>query len=293
MSRENPPPSAGVLGKLVRLHARETGVAEGRVRAWLAYMMLLAMLEQRRAEGQGWRFTLKGGVALELRLRDRARATKDIDLILHDESADLSNAFDEALLGRRDNSPAPLAEYQGFAFRRKRAPIRLDNGTVSIEVAVTYRGGEWTGITVDIARAEPGESEIEELHPVSLARVTGLAHPEVLPCLPLRLHIAQKLHGMTLPGPAGKQNDRVKDLVDLVLLRELITDYGGLREACELVFRSRATHAWPPTLELPGHWAPPYARFAEDLDLGVRDAAAAMAAIRAFVERIVQSRSLP
>jgi hypothetical protein len=30
-----------------------------------------------------------------------------------------------------------------------------------MEFAVSYRGGAWTGIVVDIARAEPGESEIE------------------------------------------------------------------------------------------------------------------------------------
>jgi hypothetical protein len=290
---ENPPPSAGVLGKLVRLHARGTGVAEGRVRAWLAYMMLLGRLEQQRVEGTGRRFTLKGGVALELRLRDRARATKDIDLVLHDENADLADMFDQALLGHPDEGCVVAADYQGFGFRRKQAPIRLDNGTVSIEVAVTYRGNEWTSITVDIARAEAGESEIEELHPMSLTGVTGIPDPAALPCLPLRLHIAQKLHGMTLPPRPGKQNYRVKDLVDLVLLKELITDYAGLREACELVFRTRATHAWPPTMELPRHWAAPYARFAEELDLAIPDASTALAEILRLVKRIDEDQTRP
>ena len=78
-----PPPSAGVLARYAQAYARELGVAEGRVRAWIAYMIMAGALE--RASGAaGPRFIVKGGVALELRLRDRARATKDIDIVLRD-----------------------------------------------------------------------------------------------------------------------------------------------------------------------------------------------------------------
>ena len=70
-----PPPSAGVLARHAQAYARELGVAEGRVRAWVAYMIMAGTLE--RADGPGGpRFIVKGGVALELRLRGRARATK-------------------------------------------------------------------------------------------------------------------------------------------------------------------------------------------------------------------------
>ncbi len=37
------------------------------------------------------RFIVEGGVALELRLRDRTRATKDIDIVLRDTKADLAS----------------------------------------------------------------------------------------------------------------------------------------------------------------------------------------------------------
>jgi hypothetical protein len=43
-------------------------------------------------------------------------------------------------------------------------------------------------------------------------------------------------------------------------------DYAALREACELVFRNRNTHSWPPDLStVPAHWAQPFARLAEEL----------------------------
>lgn len=272
-----PPPSAGVLAKYARAYAQELEVSEGRVRAWISYMMLAGLLERSTDEAGGYRFTVKGGVALELRLRTRARATKDIDMVLHDADADLVRALERAVVA---------GEYQGFAFRRKGEPLYLENGTISMELAVTYRGGIWTSITVDVARAEPGEAEVEFVPAIPLDDALGITGPVDLPCLPLRLHVAQKLHGMTLPPRRGKRNERFRDLIDLLLLEELVTDYGGLREACEQVFRLRGTHDWPPPLEVPPHWVEPFARLARELELPVADAEDAMRRVRAFVDRI-------
>jgi len=272
-----PPPSAGVLTKYAQAYAREVGVSEGRVRAWVSYMIMAGVLE-RAAGGGNPRFIVKGGVALELRLRDRARATKDIDVVLQHPEADLVRSLERALTGDA---------YQGFTFRRKGEPLLLENGTVNMEFAVTYRGGAWTGIVVDIARAEPGESEIEWVQAIPLTKVFGITGPVELPCLPLRLHVAQKLHGMTLPPRRGKRNERFRDLIDLLLMEELVTDDAGLREACESVFRTRRTHDWPPPLEVPPHWVEPFARLAEELDLPVSDIQGGLARVRAFVERII------
>jgi len=241
-------------------------------------MIMAGLLEHTSAEADGYRFTIKGGVALELRLRDRARATKDIDVVLHDADVDLARALERTLT---------TGSYQGFAFRRKGEPLLLDNGTASMEFGITYRGGVWTTITVDIARAEPGESEIELVPAIPLTEAFGVTGPADLPCIPLRLHIAQKLHGMTLPPRPGKRNERFRDLVDLLLMEELVTDYAGLREACEAVFRNRDTHHWPPLLEVPPHWGEPFARLATDLDLPVTDAHAAMARVQAFIDRVL------
>ncbi|HEY5062896.1 MAG TPA: nucleotidyl transferase AbiEii/AbiGii toxin family protein [Gemmatimonadaceae bacterium] len=275
-----PPPSAGVLAKYARAYAKELGVSEGRVRAWISYMILAGLLEQSREGSDGYRFTVKGGVALELRLRDRARATKDIDLVLHHDEVDLARALERAVeTGVRDG-------YLGFHFRRKGDSLVLENRTISVEFAVTYQGGTWTSIIVDVARAEPGEGEIELLPAVPLREATGITGPTELACLPLRMHIAQKLHGMTLPPRSGKRNERFKDLVDVLLMEALVTDYAGLRAACELVFRTRGTHDWPPVLELPSHWAAPFAALARELDLPVHDAQDAMERMRAFVDHI-------
>jgi putative AbiEi antitoxin of type IV toxin-antitoxin system len=62
--------------------------------------------------------------------------------------------------------------------------------------------------------------------------------------------------------PVGRANDRFRDLLDLLVLRDLIDDLPALRRACETTFASRATHAWPPSLEVPPTWRAGYARLA-------------------------------
>lgn len=278
-----PPPSAGVLARYAQAYAREVGVAEGRVRAWVAYMIMAGALERATGAADPL-FIVKGGVALELRLRNRARATKDIDVVLRDAEADLADALEQAVAGD---------PYQGFSFRRKGEPLLLDNGAVNMEFAVTYRGQPWTSISVDIARAEAGEADVEWVEAIDLADAFGVTGPAQLPCLPLRFHVAQKLHGMTLPPRPGKQNQRFRDLIDLLLMEALVTHaYAALREACELDFGSRNTHAWPPNLDAtPSHWAAPFSQLAEELELRETDVDTALIRVRSFVERILRASS--
>ena len=98
---------------------------------------------------------------------------------------------------------------------------------------------------------------------------------------------------MTLPPRPGKQNERFRDLVDLLLMNTMITrDYVALRTACELVFRNRNTHAWPPDLStVPAHWTQPFARLVEELDLVETDLEAAILRVRNFVARILSATS--
>jgi hypothetical protein len=66
----------------------------------------------------------------------------------------------------------------------------------------------------------------------------GIPSPSGLAGIALRYQIAQKLHACTdSHAPPEDSNDRVRDVVDLVLLHELVTDEGQLgladrRQAC-------------------------------------------------------------
>jgi hypothetical protein len=69
-------------------------------------------------------------------------------------------------------------------------------------------------------------------------------------------------------------------------------DYVALRAACELVFRNRNTHAWPPDLwTVPVNWEQPFARLAEKFELVETDLEAPVLRVRNFVARILSPTS--
>lgn len=72
--RKRPPEpllSAGILARYAQAYAREVGVAEGRVRALVAYMIMAGALERSTGAADP-QFIVKGGVALELLVRLRS-----------------------------------------------------------------------------------------------------------------------------------------------------------------------------------------------------------------------------
>jgi hypothetical protein len=107
--------------------------------------------------------------------------------------------------------------------------------------------------------------------------------------LPLRFHVSQILHGMTLPPRPGKQNERFRDLVDLLLMDAMITHAdAALRAVCELVFSKRNTHPQPSDLTVaPGPLAVPFSALAKKLELPAKDVEASLPAVRRFVARIL------
>jgi hypothetical protein len=86
--------------------------------------------------------------------------------------------------------------------------------------------------------------------------------------------------------PVDRPNDRFRDLVDLLVLRDLIDDLPALRRACETTFASRATHVWPPSLDAPTTWQAGYARLAGEVGLDIVDVDVAAGQIRTFIAAI-------
>lgn len=276
-----PPISERTLTKYVTAYARETGADVARVRRLISFMAMAGALQgSARGTGDAPHFVIKGGVALELRLRDRARATKDLDLILNLDEGDLLEMLEEAL----------AEPYEGFTFRRKGEELRMRNGAVRAKIQVSFHGREWGTVEVDVARRE-GETEVDLLPGIPLLHEFGITGPEELECISLRHHVAQKFHAMTRPMPEGKQNDRFRDLVDLLMMRAFVTDCPALRQACEEVFARRGTHPWPPAITPPGHWREPFARMAAENDLPIRDFDAAAAEIQQFVDEVVSAEA--
>lgn len=275
MKTRKRPTSARILTQWVDAYARQHGQPASRVRNWISHMMVAGALERGGFDADGRKFTIKGGVALEMRLRDLARATKDLDLVLLSDDGE-----PVAELGAALSQP-----YEGFSFGLRGAPHVMPNGASRLEVWLQYLGKSWGTVQVDVSRYEGAGTEVEMVDAISLAQF-GLDGPEALPCLSLPYHVAQKIHGMTLPPPPGRRNERFRDLVDLLLLRQWITDFESVRRACLDVFATRGTHPWPPLVAPPEHWLQPFRAMAEDLGLETCDLNRAADEIRRLIEAI-------
>ena len=271
-----PPKSHQMLSRWADGYARQIGEDVARVRRWIAYMALGGALERAGFYGDGPRFTIKGGVALELRLRTRARATRDLDLIVNHPSAPLLDELDAALAQR----------FEGFSFRRHDGSHPLPCGGLRVEVGVMYGTRAWSRVKVDLSRRE---SDVAfEMVPALHFPDYAFGFPEHLPCLSLYVQAAQKLHGLTLPSTPGWTNDRFRDLVDLLLLGELIEDIAAFRATCERVFAERGTHPWPPEIGAPESWREPFRVLAAQVGLVIHDLDEAVARARILVNDIAR-----
>ena len=270
----DPPHSARVLSQRVDAYARNRGLAPKRVRDWISYMIIGGRLEEMSSPAAGPRFTIKGAVALEMRLPDRARATKDIDVVIDGaDDDDLAAVLRKALQG----------DYQDFSFRVKGEPYVMPNNAVRVEVAMDYRGRSWSTVQVDLSRREGGATEFEPVDALELEPF-GLSTPSALSCLSLRYHIAQKIHGMTQPSAEEDvSNERFRDLADVLLLRDLVEDVRAVRMACVEVFAFRGTHEWPPAMEPPAFWEELYGELASGLELAEKTLEEAVREARVFI----------
>jgi hypothetical protein len=239
-------------------------------------MVLAGALERAGYSPSGGpKFTVKGGVALELRLRNIARATRDLDLILNAEGGDLLQELAGAL----------AQAYEGFTFVIKGDAYLMPNQAVRAEVAIRYLGRAWDTVPVDVSRREGTGTEVEFVQ-VSLLDEFGIRSPESIPCLSLPFHVAQKIHAMTEPHTEERPNHRFRDLVDLLLLRQWVTDMLPLQAACKTVFSLRGTHPWPPLVQAHDHWIAPFAYLAESVGLSTRDIHQAVREAREFLYEI-------
>lgn len=271
-------PRRSLLERLVTAHTKDNGIAAKRIRHWISSMVIIGALDRVRAEDDSRHFVIKGGVALELRLGLRARATRDVDLTFHGDPAKLTGALDEAL----------ALPYSGFTFSRSDMVAIGSTGAQRTSIKLVYGNKGW--MTVDLELSVAGSNPMDiELIPAISVQDFQLDGPEHVATLSLRYQIAQKLHAVTETFAVG-ENRRVRDVLDLVLLWELVPDLALVREACVAVFAERATAAWPPELRTYDSWPDAYAQLAADLAVPAPSFDEAIELVRQFIDDINSAR---
>ncbi len=267
------PVSATVLNTWIAQAESKLGPdASGGRLGWLVASSVAVAALQRVIDSDDRQvFLLKGGTLLQHRLPATARATKDVDGLVR---ADL-DAFLLALEQVLTEPWGPLTLRRGEV-----EVINVPSRTIKprrFDIILALRGVTWRRIQIEVSPDEAGiGDEFESIQPPPLAGF-GLPDPEALVGITMRFQIAQKLHAVSDPhDPPGSLNDRARDVVDLLLLRDLTDATGNpklveIRTAGTAVFEGRAREAehlglppraWPPTVLAHSHWNNDYARAA-------------------------------
>ncbi len=250
------------------------------VQRWLSFTLLADALTRRTRNGEPV-FHLKGGAAIELRLRgegsSKPRVSKDLDATYRGELNDIQREVEEALQGDR----------QGFSFRLS----RMDETATRMRhfsVHVSYRGKSFSKVKLEISTYEgtplpPDMVSAPDLSPF------GFTVSHSFPCIPLRKQIAQKIHAVTEIPDSGQQNQRFRDLVDIVLLSALEPASEPLRETCEETFLVRKKQIWPPTITARTEWLAPLESLAREIGLEIDDANAIVQHVERYVADIASA----
>jgi hypothetical protein len=236
--------------------AQASTVSIDRLRRRVVFERVVARLHA--AEPGLW--VIKGGMALEIRLHDDARLTKDLDLGLRalvGEPGSLRDRLIEALSVDTDRdgfvlAPGPVAkliehEHSGSTWRTK--------------VAATLDGRAFGALQLDIS-PRPHELVATDVIPLpnSLA-FAGITTPDV-EVVTVARHAAEKFHGM-IKQFDGRENTRVRDLVDLVLLHHHdMLQPEQIAPAVRAVWAERASVPPARLPRLPEPWIGRYERLA-------------------------------
>jgi hypothetical protein len=226
------------------------------------------MVRLQQDENSPW--VLKGGFALELRLGNTARMTKDLDL-----TADLG------FFGAATATVSKLSD-------RMREDLRKDNedrfvfrlteggeaelptqGVKSYRFSVEARldGRTFERITVDVGVGDPLIPPLEEVKGSDLLSFAGITVPTIRVTSRAQ-HLAENVHALTRPFD-DRINTRVKDLADLMLFtKHGLPQPGDVKVAVTEIFGNRKTHEIPSRIEIPpATWSNSYSAMAAQLNL--------------------------
>jgi len=241
------------LEQRLKARAGGDGAHLSRDRKRVAFDRLLARLAAAAPE----RWLLKGGFALDLRLAERARATKDIDL-------DWQAAEEELLDALLDAAAHEVRDFFEFTVERSGTPEDRLGGSHRFRVAASLAGRPFETFALDVGFRGEEAIRAERLTTPDILAFAGI-EPVTVPAIPVELHTAEKLHAYTRTYEGARPSTRAKDLVDLALIAELWPlEAAPLRRAIEATFARRNTHAVPDKLPPPPEeWRTPFRQLAE------------------------------
>jgi len=260
----------------LRAHSMQTGTPLFRLRKLVTFDRFLARLIQ----SQPGSWIMKGGFAIQLRLVDKARTTKDIDLLTLVERSEVANLLNVA--GNCD-----LKDWFRFEIEQNDSLTPEQFGGYRFQVSSFLDDRSFEEFHVDIGI---GDALIDPIDYLEVPDYLGFAgiQPTIVPCYPITQQIAEKVHAYTRPHSSG-ESSRVKDFVDILLLAEFgQIDPERLYYAIQTTFDVRKTHLLPREIpDPPAAWARPYQRITAEVSLRFQTLSEGNLAIKTFLNPIL------
>lgn len=268
------------LEERLRNRSQKTGIPLARLRKTVAFDRFLARLIQQ----QPGSWVLKGGFAIQLRLMDKARTTKDIDVLAMTSQADIL-----ALL--RHAGVSDLQDWFEFEVEQSEDQAPDEFGGNRFHIRALLDGRTFEDFHMDVGIGDPVIDPIDQLESPALLDFAGI-QPTLIPCYPVTQQIAEKVHAYTRPHSG--ESTRVKDFVDILLLAEIGTiDSDHLYRAIQATFDARKTHQLPRQVpEPPIEWSRPFHRLATEVSLSYQTLGDANTAIKAFLNPLLSEKNL-
>ena len=226
------------LEQRLLVRSRDRGTSLVRLRKAVVFDRLLARLVIAAPD----RWVLKGALALDFRLGERTRTTKDMDLVRADNEAAATADLIAAQSIDRD-------DFFAFDIEKVGAPGEaLEGVAVRYRVRAELGGRRFEEVMVDIGFSDPLKWKPDPIRAPDLLAFADIEPTEV-PVLPLEQHVAEKVHAYTRTYGKGQRSSRAKDLVDLVLVKQfMVLDAARLRRALVGVFEGRRQQGLPDRL---------------------------------------------
>ena len=269
------------LDQRLRNKSQESGISVERLRRQAMYERIVVRLDL--AEPDTW--VVKGGLALDVRLGGRARASMDLDLGLREDAIEGDRLRDRLIEALETDPDDDCFTFIVGTTQQLQADPK-GRATWRYSVQSTLAGRQFDSLKVDVA------PRVEELEPTERVRLRNAlvfagVKSRTVELIDINRHAAEKLHALTRTY-GNRPNTRVRDLVDLVLLLE--NDYlddDGCRAAIRTTFEQRGTHELPSDLGgPPPAWTNNYASLVADLDVEADSLPDAFNLIRSWWARL-------
>jgi hypothetical protein len=226
---------------------------------------------------------LKGGYAMELRIQ-KSRTTRDIDITVCNPVKGSSRFQDRILSLLQDAVATDLGDFFSFIIGE---PMKdLDGAPYAgarYPVDAHMAGRTFAKFHVDIAAGDPVLEPIEHIVGRDWLAFAGIESFS-FPAIAKEQQFAEKVHAYTLPRP-DRQNTRVRDILDLLLLVRTDMHIPSVKEAIHAIFVCRKTHDIPSDFpHPPDSWTDLFAVLADECGISIT-LTDAFSEIESFISR--------